>query len=421
MKENNRRKSWVAPPRPDWVQRVNQEGSYMDLKSLVPLDEDSLIRSARANTGLKDFGAEDWYEPFKVLIKSLDEESQLTLLGRLMTRSDLLLFLQARLQIEDAYTKHPEINDEQIVAPMLIIGQGRSGTSALQNMLASDPDNGVVTTWEAMLPCPPPERSSYRTDPRIEKADRLITQWNRVTPEVPSVHEFTGVIPTECIHVFSLAFRSMGWLNILGQIPSYNIYLNDKSMVPALEYEKRVLKLLQWKNPRKHWVLKNPDSVRYVADTLQVFPDLHFVWIHRDPVRALASLVNLIGILSWIRSDRPQMSGSFEPYSDADMMGVQLAQPIELIEKGILPKERLCNVLYRDFIKDPLGVAQQIYRATGHPVTERSVAAMRRYMEENPRDSRPSARVDLGTPEQIAVERRAFEQYQSYFGVPNEP
>lgn len=420
MKANKRREEWVPPERPEWVKRINEEGACMDIRGVVPLDENSLIATACTNTGLSDFGDEEWREPFQVLIKSLEEESELNLMGRLMTRTDLLLYLQARLQVEDTYKKHPEIEDEEIKRPLLILGQGRSGTSALQNMLAADPDNGLIRTWEAMFPCPPPEKATYDTDPRIERAGKLITQWNRVTPEVASVHEFDGHIPTECIHVFCLNFRSTGWLNIAGQIPSYNAWMNTRSMEPALRYEKRVLKLLQWRNPRKHWVLKNPDSARYLLETLKVFPDMHFAWIHRDPVRALASMVNLIGILGWIRSDKPQMRGAFEGVTDPELMATQLCLPIDMIEQGLLPRERLCNVLYRDFMRDPLAVARQIYAHAGRPMSPASEASMRQYMEEHPRESRPKPKIDIGSEERIQAERRAFRRYQEYFDVPNE-
>src|SRR5271154_7025041 len=102
--------SWVPPTRPDWVQRVNDEGSLLDIRGVVPLTADSLIATATTNTGLDDFGAEDWHEPFEVLVNSLDEEAQLNLVGRLMTRSDLLMLLEARLCIEATYKEHPEID-----------------------------------------------------------------------------------------------------------------------------------------------------------------------------------------------------------------------------------------------------------------------------------------------------------------------
>src|SRR5262245_18819361 len=127
---------WTPPERPEWVQRINDEGAHMDIEAVVPLDEESLLASAMRNTGLKDFGAEDWREPFGVFIEALKEEAALNLLGRIRTRQDFLQFLEARLQIEQTYKEHPEIDDEEIRQPIIIIGQGRSGTTLLHKLLA---------------------------------------------------------------------------------------------------------------------------------------------------------------------------------------------------------------------------------------------------------------------------------------------
>src|SRR5687768_16415825 len=137
---SERVRQWQPPERPEWVRRVNEEGSFMDLKGVVPLDENSLLATAKANTGLSDFGDDDWHEPFQVLLRSWNEETELHLMGRLMARSDLLVYLESRLRIEDTYKKHPEIEDEAIVKTIVIVGQGRSGTSGLLNLLAKDPE-----------------------------------------------------------------------------------------------------------------------------------------------------------------------------------------------------------------------------------------------------------------------------------------
>jgi hypothetical protein len=253
---NSRVRRWKRPLRPDWVQRINEEGRHLDLKSVVPLDEGSLIGCAKANTGLSDFGVDDWYEPFKVFIRALDEESDLTLMGRLMTRSDVLMNLEARLRIEETYKRHPEIDEEEIQSPIWIIGSGRCGSSAMQNLLSHDPDNGTPKHWEAMFPCPPPLATTYLTDPRIAIADKRTDMWNRVTPEIMSMHEFRGYMPTELIHIEAMSFQSRGFLDLYGFVPTYDAYMAKRSSVPALSYAKRALKLLQWKNPRKRWLME---------------------------------------------------------------------------------------------------------------------------------------------------------------------
>ena len=417
---SERAQGWNPPPRPEWVRRINEEGSYLDIKSVVPLDEDSILKAAKANTGLSDFGMDDWVEPFQVLVKSLNEESELTLMGRLMARSDLILYLQGRLQIEDTYKKYPEIEDEQIEKPILIVGQGRSGTSALLNILSKDPENGVCKTWEAYFPYPPPEKASYLTDPRIERADKLIQQWNRVVPEMESVHEFTGEIPTETIQLHCLSMQSVSWVTMCSPTPSYSACLAKIGTLPAFRYEKRTLKLLQWKNPRKHWVLKSPDATRSMLEAMEVYPDITIVWPHRDPVKALSSAVNTLGALAWTRTDRPFRPGTFEFVTSAEACNAMMCAPIAQIEANPKLKAQLVNVLYRSFLSDPLGVVAKIYASSGRVLTAEGLAAMQRYMDEYPRTTRPAHAYDIGTPEQIARERIAFKPYQDYFGVPDE-
>ena len=413
-----RRERWVPPARPDWVAQVNREGTYLDIKSIVPLDAASLIETAKRNTGLADFGIDDWREAFEVICRGFDEESALTLMGRIMTRSDMLMFLEGRLRIEEAYRLHPEIEDEQIAAPILILGQGRSGTSALFNLLACDPGNVAPRSWQAMLPGLPHEGTG--PDPRIELADKRITMWERVTPEVAAAHEFTAEIPTENIHLEALSFQSPSWQAIFGQNPSHYAYMHGKSMRPAVEYGRRLLKLLQWRATPRQWVMKSPDALNYLPDVVATYPDLRVVWIHRDPVVSLSSMVTLVGTLAYVRSDAVLSEGTFDAVASPDGAAQMLTRPIDWIEAGLLRRDHLVNVQYGDFVEDPVGTAAAVYQQLGMTMTPAARAAMTRYMASHPRDSRPKLRYDTGSAADISAERAVFGRYQSYFGVPSE-
>ncbi|MFA5633159.1 MAG: sulfotransferase [Porticoccaceae bacterium] len=417
---NYRIREWAPPPRPEWVKRINEEGAFLDLKGVVPLDENSLIEHAKRNTGLSDFGADDWYEPFQVFIKSLDEEADLSLMGRLMTRSDILMHLEARLKIEDAYKKHPEIADEQINNPIFILGSGRSGTSAIQNLLSCDPDNATPKHWEALLPAPPPEAATYETDPRIDIADKRMTQWNRVTPEIESMHEFNGRMPTELIQIETISFQSFAWLGLYGYCPSYIAYMHGKSALPAFHYAKRVLKLLQWKNPRKRWLIKSPDALRFLPDLFQVFPDLRLLWMHRDPIKAVSSMVSLVGTLSWIRSDKVLGEDTLAQVTNPANLAATLHQAIDWIEQGVIPAKQIANVQYLDFIDDPLATIEGLYKHLDIELTPTALAAMRHYLDEHPREQRPAHRYNTGKAELYGEERELFARYENYFGVHRE-
>ncbi|MET0656560.1 MAG: sulfotransferase [Steroidobacteraceae bacterium] len=411
---------WQPPARPEWVQRINEEGYCMDIRGVVPLDEASLLASAMQNTGLSDFGTDEWREPFQMWLRSLEDDAALNLMGRLRTRSEILQLLEARLQVEDTYKRHPEIEEEQITQPLFIVGQGRSGTSMLCNVLAANPDNGALMQWEAMFPCPPPEAATYSTDPRIQKAHLLIDQWNRVTPTMSSMHEFAGYVPMEDCQVLALTFRAPSWQDSLGQASTYDAYMLKQDPMPALLYHRRVLKLLQWKNPRRHWVLKDPLHLDRLALLMKLYPDACFIWPHRDPVRALASTVSLIGTIQWGRSDHPFKGGSFEYVTNPELSAARLNAVIDELERGVVPSKQFFSVLYKDLVKDTMGVLEAMYRHFDIKLSDAGRKGMAKYLADYPRDARPRHQFDTGGDAAVAAARQAYKRYQEYFRIPNE-
>ena len=411
---------WTPPERPDWVRRINEEGACMDIRGVVPLDEASLLDAACRSTGLSDYGDLDWLDSFRVYIKALEEEANLNLLGRLRIRQEMQFFLQARLQIEETYKRHPEIDDEVIRRPFLVTGQGRSGTSFLQNVLGAHPDYGPLFHWEMLLPCPPPDATTVATDPRIDRADRWITQWNRVVPTLQSMHEFGARIPFECTVAMSIPFQSDAWLGGWAAVPSFHAHIAQLDPTIPLRFVKRLLKLLQWKNPRRQWVLKDVALLGKLDSVLKVFPEACIVWAHRDPVRATTSFINMLGTMHWSNSDTPLGGGSLEVFRNPHLMAGLFTHVIGQLESGAIPADRLCNIQYKDLVADPLGTIDAIHRHFDIPLSEAGRAGMQRYLADNPRDARPAHRYPAATGDALTQARDAYRRYQDYFGIPSE-
>lgn len=411
---------WTAPERPEWVARLNEEGKHLDIAGIVPLDAESLIATAMRNTGLSDFGADDWREPFHVLVKSIDEEAELTLMGRILTRSDLLMHLEGRLRVEETFRLHPEIEDEEIRETIMITGSGRSGTSLLQNLLMNDPDNATPRYWEALFPAPPPEKATFHSDPRIQKAHARMTMWDRVVPSMRTVHEWDGHLPTELIQIETMAFQNTGWLDLYGFAPSFHAYMAGKSMVPSLLYARRVLKLLQWKNPNKRWVLKDPDAQRYLPDLLEAFPEARLVWAHRDPLKSVASGVNMVGTFCHLRSDRPLSPDFITKVTDPHHMAQLFDIIIGMMDDGTIAADQVFHIQYLDFIADPVDAIATLYEQMGMALSDTARANMAKYMDDNRKQNRARHIYDAGSDERQRSERALFANYQQRFGVENE-
>ena len=412
-----RREAWKPPPRQDWVARFNAEADNLDAREIVPLNLESLIASATTNTGLSDFGDEDWRPHVEFVCAALDNEADLNFIGRVAARAHLLNILEGRLRIEDAYLRHPEIDDEVIAEPIFIIGNGRSGTSMLQNLLAEDPANGYLATWEAMYPVPLDE-SVDDCKVRIDLADRLIRLWERIVPESTAVHEFTGIIPAECVQIQSYSGLSR-WFALLGQIGSYTQYMATADWAPGYRYHKRVLKLLQWYRPRQRWLLKAPSHIMRLPLLFAEYPDASLLWPHRDPVQSVASFTNLAGTWNWISSDRPRIA-SWEHLTDPHAAAKMLEVPIGWLESGQIPAERVVSILYNDLVDHPLATIESIYSHYGWEFGDRGRAAITAYLANHPRSTRPVHRYAKGSDEVVDYERGIFKRYTDYFNVPPE-
>ena len=153
------------------LRTLNLAGRGAQAIGLQPVDLtfDGLLRKASANTGLSDFGEDDFRDPLKRLLAGLEEEAQLSLLGRVIARADLLRTLENRLGLVDLLKRRPEITEQEIVRPLFVVGPPRSGTTIFHDLLAMDPDNRVPLAWEAAYPLPPPETATYSSDPRIAR------------------------------------------------------------------------------------------------------------------------------------------------------------------------------------------------------------------------------------------------------------
>jgi hypothetical protein len=134
-------------------------------------DRDRLVADAIAATGFDDLGEPTWREGLDRLLDSLATEARLNELGVSIVETEVGGYLRNRLGIVAHRAAHPELGDRAITRPLVIVGQPRTGTTILFDLLAQDPANRVPLTWEVDLPCPPPTTATYDTDPRIAESE----------------------------------------------------------------------------------------------------------------------------------------------------------------------------------------------------------------------------------------------------------
>ena len=408
---------------PAWLKRLNRVGRALvgsgEAGAMgVPLDVPSLLDEARRNTGLDDFGPDDvWREGLEVLTRSLDTESRLTLLGRVLCRGDLVNALETRLRVEDAYRREPAIADEAVEAPIFIIGLPRSGTSILHELLAQDPDHRVPLSWEARTPCPPPEEASYESDPRIEACEDYVSFWNELIPEYRTMHEMGARIPCECIWLTMPTFACEEWIG-RQQVPGFTAWYAGVDQAPVYAYHRKILKLLQFRFKRARWVLKAPSHMAVLDALLGEYPDARIIQTHRDPLRSMGSTASILSALSFMRSENADLATI-----RAGFGGEGMAWRLEaaMAARDRAPAEQFHDVLYRDLLADPFATIARAYAHFGIDYTPEAEARMRDYLAAKPQGKHGAHSYAFEDLElDLATERARFAAYQERFGVPSE-
>lgn len=409
--------------RPDWVRQINEEGRLWDragmLADMVPLDFDGLVAAARRQTGLTRFGEDDWAEPLQVLVRALEDEAELNLMGRLATRSELLIWLSNRLKITDLIDRHPEISEEVIDRPIFIAGLGRSGTSILQELLHQDPALRTPLFWESYFPVE--SALSGGTDARAQALGHgIVTQWIRVNPEMQAMHETAGHLPSEDATLVAFGFLT-DHIPSFYQIPSYHQYLNRSD--PNLFYRnhKRALQVLQWRRPGRRWFTKSATWHLVNLPTLfRHYPDARIIHTHRDPLRINASVGNLLRAYYFQRSDKPFDAPGFRAILDGEATAQLLERVIDLRETGQVPQAQIVDALYQDLMEDPVAALAKIYRAFDMNFDAAAAERVTRYLSFKPKHKHGVHRYALLSEEERRVKRPLLARYQKQYGVPDE-
>ncbi|MBK7948549.1 MAG: sulfotransferase [Deltaproteobacteria bacterium] len=406
-------------PRPEWVRGANAMGRAIDAKSVVLLDERSLLETAMANTGLSDFGDDDWREPFRILLDDLERHAALHLVGRLMTRSDLLVHLEGRLRVVDWLKRHPEIEAQRIEAPVFVVGLPRSGTTIMEEILGADPNARSVRMWEAKFPVPPPRPSDPKPDPRIARAEALVGLQDAITPEWASMHKVGGELPVECIEFTYSSFVSYAF-SASFHVPNYTRFVAANDHRSAFLWHEKILKLLQSGSKPAHWLLKGPTHLPVLPALFERYPDARLVLMLRDPVKATASVVDVSGTLYYMRSDDTALNKRHGQFIDGHPAVMALQRVIDWTESGTIPRDRIQAVPYLDFFADPERGLEKLYGGLGLPLPDPSRRAMLGYLASKPKDKFGHHDYEVGTSDLIASERAKWRTIQDWFGVKSE-
>jgi hypothetical protein len=379
----------------------------------MTLDIEGIEDDARARTGLSDTGGDHYREGLERLVVAMNEEGTLTELGEAMQQIRLSTLLGARLGVEETYRLHPEIDDQVIEGPVFVIGLPRTGTTALSQLVAADPQFRSLRTWESAAPVPPPETATEQTDPRIAATEQGIAMMDEAFPLMQAMHHTEATTATECQDLMGMSFRTAHF-DGFARVPSYMDWVVNTDMRETYRYHRRVLRLLQWHCPPNLWHLKTPVHMLSLDALVETYPNARFLWSHRDPTKVIGSVCSLIHYTRSWSSDR----------DDSVALGAeQLNRWWIAVERAMEFRERIgdgrfADVSFGDLQNDPVEALAEALERVGFPLDEHSRAAVESWAgthEPGAHGSHTYGLSDFGLkPDQI---RERFARYSAAFDI----
>lgn len=347
---------------------------------MTALSAPDLLARAEAETGLSDWGDATFPERFGKAIAHINS-IPMDDAGRGAAADNCHWLLTDRLNFFEDRKRFP-LDAEVIDRPMFATGEPRSGTTLMHALMSVDPDARALRFWEVMHPSPPPG-TVEGTDPRIALAD---AEWREINTKMGKwlhCHPYNDMLGNglpEDERTWAFDFRVMtptAWW----RVPMQNLSMGLPTDSAAQNrIHRMMLQALQYRRPKKHWVLKGFHGFR-LKEFFETYPDATLVWLHRDPVQVAASSTAMM------RDIMEGIVGQIDMVAEAKMHLMRLRMSIEnTMANPLVMDARVHHVRYKDFVADPIGTIRGYYEFAGRDFTPQAEAAMQGYLADNKGD-----------------------------------
>jgi hypothetical protein len=384
-------------------------------------DPERLVATACEEAGSDDFGDASgclsWRLGLQRLTDGFVNEARLSAIGVEIAYLDIMRALKNRLDVIAWRKQHPELADEPITQPIFIVGQPRTGTTILYDLLAQDPDLRAPLTWEVDAPCPVPRPETYHTDPRIAATQAGIEMSEQIIPGFLAFHPMGALVGQECVRITASEFTSMIF-SVQYRLPTYYRWLlYEADHAGAYRFHRIFLQHLQSGVPGQ-WLLKSPAHLWHLDNLLAEYPDALIVQTHRDPLNVISSIAALTHHLRQMGSDESNIAECAAQSYEEIVVGLE--REMALRDSGAVPAGRVIDVLFADFMNDPWTTIKDIYQGLGRELRPDTERRMRDFLAAHPGDGGGGRYTWVDTGLDAAEVRERVRAYQDRYGVPTE-
>lgn len=253
----------------------------------------------------------------------------------------------------------PAIQRTEVLSPVFILGHPRSGTTYLHYVMGRDPQFASPVVYEALMPWTFLSAGGFlrrmlgKALPATRPMDNV-----KMTADAPKEEEFALACmgPASLVTGYFFPQRLPGIFNDA-------VLLNDASAKSTWQRNvQHFMRKLALKYQGKMLLMKSPANTARVKELLELFPDARFIHIHRDPLTVYASTMKLYSKIL------PQQAlGSTDRLALRDFVlkSYSAMQAKYEADRPGIPRGRLVEIRYEDFVGNELTILEKIYSTVG--------------------------------------------------------
>jgi hypothetical protein len=373
----------------------------------IELSVDQLMARAREIAGV-DIVDDEIVEPLTILHRAYAQEAQLDAEGAGALTRSLVRLLANRLRMKRDFRRHPEILEQPLKGPLVVMGVARSGTTKLQKVLASSGDFNWLPYWQNFSWASRTGRPGEPLDDRIAEAEAHCRWYDMRSPETKLGHSFETHEAEEEAVLSEGCFVTPTFIGY-AEIPSYAQWLAAQPPGVWFEFLRDSLKYLQWQglaSAAKPWLLKSPNYNGLELEILKVFPDARLIMAHRSPLKTLTSMGKLVQCFRHAYSELKPDLGLILEHNVLNM-------DAHLANRRAHPELPLLDVRFEDIVGSLPAVLERIYADAGPHLSEASLARMLAWNAENAMHKQGEFKYSL---EELGLEEATIrEKMSDYF------
>lgn len=272
----------------------------------------------------------------------------------------------------------PDYRKQEVVAPIFIIGNFRSGSTLLQRLIAKDEEHvTAMKTWEIYLAPSIIQRRMLRFLARVDQFAfrgffmRLLQDRNDAWLHSIKMHR-VGLWEVDedegaLIHNWTSSFL-MFIFPFVDELPPYLNFdqeMPEKEKKSTMQFYYRLVQRHVYVHGGRRYLAKNPAFSAKILSLREYFPDAKFIYLVRNPVDMLASKTSFFNYV-WRYFNDP-----LEPYPFRDLL-LELTRRWyvdSLKNLELLPHSEYLILKYEDLVDDLDTITRTLYAHLQIPLT----------------------------------------------------